>query len=223
MRRRNQASVHLIFERLYRAFGPQRWWPARSPFEMMTGAILTQATNWRNVELAIRRLRAADGLTPHRLIALPTRRLERLIRPAGYFRQKARRLRAFSRWYLKRFRGSSAVMFRTPLPALRQELLGLSGIGPETADSILLYAGEQPVFVVGAYTTRVFARHRLIDPRARYDEVQQHAMRGLAQDPRVYNEFHALLVAVGKRFCHRRRPDCGHCPLGNLPHTIEVT
>ena len=221
--RRRHASVRVVFDRLLQAFGPQHWWPARSAFEMMAGAILTQATNWRNVELAISRLRAADGLTPHGLMALPTRRLERVIRPAGYFRQKAKRLRQFSRWHVRRFGGNSALMFRTPLRALRQELLGLSGIGPETADSILLYAGEQPVFVVDAYTTRVFARHRLIGPRATYDEVQQRAMRRLPRDPRVYNEFHALLVAVGKRFCHRRRPDCGHCPLGDLPHTIEVT
>ena len=213
--------LRLVYRRLLRAFGPQGWWPASHPFEMMVGAILTQATNWRNVEQAIGRLRRADGLAPRRLLAMPRGRLERAIRRAGYFRQKAKRLAIFSRWYVTRYAGSCARMFRTPWRALREELLALHGIGPETADSMLLYAGNQPVFVVDAYTTRIFRRHRLIGAGATYDDVQRAAMRELPPSANVYNEFHALLVAVGKRFCHRRHPDCEHCPLGDLPHSMR--
>ncbi|MBI2104883.1 MAG: endonuclease III domain-containing protein [Candidatus Omnitrophica bacterium] len=216
------ATLRIIYRRLLRAFGPQGWWPARTSFEMMAGAVLTQATNWRNVERAIERLRRAGALRPQRLLALRRGELEDAIRPAGYFRQKAKRLQAFARWYAARYAGSARRMFRTPWPALRRELLGLHGIGPETADSILLYAGAQPVFVIDAYTIRVFARHRLLGRRAAYDAVQRLAMRALPADAALYNEFHALLVAVGKRYCHRRAPDCAQCPLGDLPHTIEV-
>ena len=211
-----------MYQRLFRALGPQGWWPARSPFEMMVGAILTQATNWRNVEHAIQRLRAANGLRPRRLAAMPKTRLERLIRPAGYFRQKSRRLREFSRWYVQRYGASPARMFRTPWPRLRQELLSLHGIGPETADSMLLYAGQQPVFVVDAYTTRIFRRHGLIDGQATYATVQRLAMRQLPADAKIYNESHALLVAIGKQFCHRRAPECARCPLEAFPHTRVV-
>lgn len=215
-------TFRTIYGRLVRALGPQRWWPAQSPFEMMMGAMLTQATSWHNVERAMERLRGADALSPRRLLALPVARLERAVRPAGYFRQKAKRLRALSRWLVDRYQGRPARMFRRPWPALRQELLGLHGIGPETADSMLLYAGRRPVFVVDAYTRRLFSRHRLIGPDASYHDIQALAMRSLPPDAPLYNEFHALVVAVGKRFCHRRHPDCVHCPLGDLPHTVEV-
>lgn len=208
-----------FYRRLSARFGPQRWWPADSPFEMMVGAILTQATNWQNVERAIDRLRREGALRPRRLAVMPTARLARLIRPAGYFRQKTKRLRAFSRWYVRRYGASPRRMFRTPLGALRSELLGLHGIGPETADSMLLYAGGQPIFVVDAYTTRVLTRHRLIPPRATYAEIQAMVMDTLPARAPLYNEFHALLVAVGKRCCHRRNPDCADCPLDDLPHT----
>ncbi len=188
----------------------------------MVGAILTQATNWRNVERAVQRLRRVGGLSPRGLLALPSAGVQRAVRPSGYFRQKAKRLKAFTRWYVNRYGGQVARMFRTPWQPLRAELLRLHGIGPETADSILLYAGRQPVFVVDAYTTRVFRRHGFIGARATYDDIQQLAMRGLPREVRVYNEFHALLVAVGKRCCHRRHPDCAQCPLGGLPHTRVV-
>lgn len=212
----------VIYRRLLGAFGPQGWWPASSPFEMMVGAILTQATNWHNVERAIERLKRAGALHPRRILALRNGRLERAIQPAGYFRQKAKRLRGFSRWYVRRYAGLAGRMFRTPWPVLRQELLALHGIGPETADSILLYAGGAPVFVVDAYTIRVFRRHRLIGDEASYEQVQRAAMGALPARAKLYNEFHALLVAVGKRYCHRRHPDCRRCPLGDLAHTVEV-
>jgi endonuclease-3 related protein len=186
---------------------------------MMAGAILTQATNWHNVECALARLRRAGCLSPARIAALPLPRLQRLIRPAGYFRQKARRLRQFARWYLDRYGGRPQRMFGTPWRTLRQELLALDGIGPETADSILCYAGRQPVFVVDAYTARIFRRHRLLRPGASYDRIQTFVMDALPDTGHDYNELHALLVAVGKRHCARRHPDCRRCPLGDLPHT----
>ena len=222
MRGRTDARVpglRTLYARLVRAFGPQHWWPAKTPFEVMVGAILTQATRWHNVERALARLRAERALAPRRLLALPPGRLARAVRPSGYFRQKARRLRTFTRWYAARYGGSPRRMFRTPWPALRAELLALHGIGPETADSILLYAGGRPVFVVDAYTMRVFRRHRLIGPQAAYADVQALAMRRLPADARLYNEFHALLVAVGKQYCHRRVPACRRCPLKTLPHS----
>jgi len=214
-------SVRSLYQRLFRTLGPQQWWPARTSFEMMVGAILTQATNWRNVEQAIQRLRAANALHPRRMAQMPRAALERLIRSSGYFRQKAKRLQQFSRWYVRRYAANPRRMFRTPWTVLRNELLALPGIGPETADSMLLYAGRQPVFVVDAYTTRIFRRHRLIPSQATYAMVQALAMQQLPADITVYNESHALLVAVGKRFCHRRAPDCHRCPLGDLPHRWE--
>ena len=217
-----KVSLQQLYRRLFRAFGPQRWWPATSSFEVMVGAILTQATNWRNVEVAITRLKQAGFLSPRKLVTIPSQRLEAFITPAGYFRQKARRLREFSAWYLKRWGGNARRLFKTPWRALREQLLELNGIGPETADSILLYAGNQPVFVVDAYTTRVFYRHGLIDGRASYEEIQRFAMKRLPRNASLYNEFHALLVAVGKQYCHRRDPDCAHCPLGDLPRIREV-
>ncbi len=220
--RSGTTPLRVLYRRLMRAYGPQGWWPADSPFEMMVGAILTQATNWHNVEQAIGRLKQAGPVKPRRLLAMSRGRLERAIQPSGYFRQKADRLTTFSRWYLRRFGGSPRRMFRTPWRALRTELLARKGIGPETADSILLYAGNQPAFVVDTYTSRVFIRHRLSEPGATYDRMQQAATDTLPARVKVYNECHALLVAVGKRHCHRRDPDCAHCPLGEFPHTNEV-
>lgn len=211
--------LRVLYRRLFRAYGPQGWWPARSPFEVMVGAVLTQATNWRNVERAVTNLKRAHGLQARRLLALPPARVARAIRPTGYFRQKAKRLLSFTRWYVKRYDGRVSRMFRTPWPRLREELLALDGIGPETADSILLYAGAQPVFVVDAYTIRIFRRHRLIGSRLSYEAVQGKVMAALPPDAALYNEFHALLVAVGKQHCHRRKPSCACCPLSDLPHT----
>jgi len=186
----------------------------------MVGAILTQATNWNNVERAIGRLRRERALTATGLRRVRTERLARLIRPAGYPGEKATRLAAFTRWYLRRGGGRAARLFRTPWPALRRELLRLRGIGPETADAILLYAGAQPVFVVDAYTRRVFARHGLNAPAARYEDIQHQVMAALPGGAERYNELHALLVVVGKRHCHRRRPACAGCPLEQLPHNV---
>ncbi|MFQ5882489.1 MAG: endonuclease III domain-containing protein [Candidatus Methylomirabilales bacterium] len=201
-----------IYHRLYRRLGPQGWWPGRSRFEVIVGAILTQNTNWGNVEKAIRRLRRARVLTPPGMSALSHRRLTELIRPAGYFAVKAQRLQNFLTFLRKGYGGSLNRMFREEPARLREALLRVSGIGPETADSILLYAGGMPVFVVDAYTKRIFSRHRLIPNQSSYHEVQTLLMNHLPRDVKLYNEYHALLVSVGKAYC-RSTPRCDSCPL----------
>lgn len=214
------ASVTLnrMYRRMLKAYGPQGWWPARSTFEVMVGAILTQRTSWHNVERALRRLRAAGCLAAHTLAHCQRRRLEALVRSTGFFRQKAQRLRTFSRWYVERF-GANIRRMRAagPTEALRAELLRLNGIGPETVDAMLLYAAKRPVAMVDAYTRRIFQRHGVIRGRESYDEIQRVMMRQLPQTAPVLNEFHALLVETGKRYCHRRFADCAHCPLGIFP------
>ncbi|MFQ5532470.1 MAG: endonuclease III domain-containing protein [Candidatus Methylomirabilales bacterium] len=201
-----------IYHRLYRRFGPQGWWPGRSRFEVIVGAILAQNTNWGNVEKAIRRLRRARVLSPAAISALSRRRLANLIRPAGYFAVKAGRLQNFLAFLRMRYGGSLTRMFREEPKRIREALLQVSGIGPETADSILLYAGNMPVFVVDAYTKRIFSRHRMVSSQATYHELQGLFMNNLPQDASLYNEYHALLVAVGKAYC-RTVPRCESCPL----------
>lgn len=176
------------------------------------GAILTQNAAWVNVERAIRRLRAAGALRPPALRALPGRRLAALIRPSGYFRVKARRLRAFVDHLGRRHGGSLRRLLGQPAPALRAALLSVPGIGPETADSIILYAAGRPVFVVDAYTRRVFSRHRIVPPDVEYAGLQALFMGNLPRDPGLFNEYHALLVRVAKEYC-RTRPRCAECPL----------
>jgi endonuclease III related protein len=208
--------LRVYFDTLFAAHGPQYWWPGRSRFEVIVGAILTQNTSWTNVEPAIANLRRAKLLTPAALQAVPTSRLARLIRSSGYFRQKAKKLKAFVRFLQGNYRGSLAGMFRTPTRVLREQLLGVHGIGPETADSILLYAGNRPVFVVDAYTRRILERHALGHPKQTYEEVRAQFERDLPADPALYNEFHALIVRTGKYFCRTRDPRCGECCLQSL-------
>ena len=201
-----------LYEALVRRFGPQRWWPARAPLEVAVGAILAQNTAWSNVERAIERLKARRLLDARRLRALPSAELARLIRPSGTYRVKARRLKAFLDVLWQRFGGGFARLRLRPLAELRADLLSVPGIGPETADAILLYAAGRPVFVVDAYTRRVLARHRLVPPDIGYEPLRALFERHLPSDSVLFNEYHALLVAVGKRYC-RRRPLCGSCPL----------
>lgn len=202
-----------VYRRLFDAFGPQHWWPGDTRFEMMVGAMLTQNTSWRNVSRAISNLRQADLLDPHALHGVPLAELEELIRPAGYFRVKARRLRSLLDFLVERYDGSLDAMFQTSLPELRRELLAVHGVGPETADSILLYAGGLPSFVVDTYTQRVLARHGWIGFDADYHQVQDYVEGELPQDVAMYNEFHALLVRLGKDYCHKSNPRCAECPL----------
>ena len=216
------------YESMFSKLGPRHWWPARSPFEVIVGAILTQNTSWLNVERAITNLRRERLLAPGRLLSVQAARLANLIRSSGYFRQKARKLKSFATFLRTGYGGSLDRMFRTPTSALRERLLAVHGIGPETADSILLYAGKYPVFVVDAYTRRVLERHQLISRHATYEEIRQLFEKSLAPDHRLYNEYHALLVGVGKEWCRAKNPRCSECPLepflprGASPQTQEL-
>ena len=201
-----------LYDRLHRRYGPQRWWPARSRFEVVVGAILTQNAAWRNAERAIERLRAAGALDHHAVLRVAPARLAALLRPSGTFRLKARRLRAFAEHVARRHGGHLGRLLALPLPELRAELRGILGIGPETADAIALYAAGRPIFVVDAYTRRILARHRLVAADADYETVQALLMGHLPHDPALFNEFHALLVRVAKDHC-RTRPRCEGCPL----------
>jgi endonuclease III related protein len=202
------------FNSLLTAYGPQHWWPGKTPFEVIAGAILTQNTSWRNVELAIENLRREKLLTPRAMEKASPARVERLIVSSGYFRQKVRKLKEFCRFLRVGYGGSLKRMFAAPTLELRQKLLGVWGIGPETADSILLYAGSHPVFVVDAYTKRIMQRHGWTAANAKYDEVRWMFERQSPGDAARFNEFHALIVHAGKNFCRPQEPRCGECPLG---------
>jgi endonuclease III related protein len=211
-RDRTKARLLRLYTALQRKFGPQRWWPGRSPYEIAVGAVLTQHTAWINAARAIAALRARRLLAPRRLAAVDLGSLARLIRPAGTPKVKARRVRALTGWILERVNGSFGRMRAMPLAPLRAELLALPGVGPETADAILLYSAGRPVFVADAYARRVLARHRLIGTRTGYEDTRRWLEAHLPSDPDLFNEFHALLVAVGKSHC-RSRPRCEGCAL----------
>jgi endonuclease-3 related protein len=240
-----EEQVAEMYVALARSWGPQHWWPAQSPFEVIVGAYLTQNTSWRNVELALDRLREAGILNLQGIRGVPVRRLESLIRSSGYFRQKTRRLKGFIEFLDREYGGSLTRMFAQPTVRLREQLLALNGVGPETADSILLYAGQHPVFVVDAYTKRIAARHSICPASAAYDDVQRFFSSGLAIVPhaplaplanpggafhppsrmsqarrspltQVFNEMHGLLVGVGKTHCFKAIPRCEGCPLEML-------
>ena len=202
-----------IYRALLSHFGPQHWWPGDSPFEVAVGAILTQNTSWKNVAAAIENLRRRNLLEPHALDKLPISELAELIRPAGYFRLKAKRLKNFLRWLIRRFDGSMEAMAAVSLSTLREELLSINGIGPETADSILLYAVGKPTFVVDAYTHRIAVRHGWLEPEAGYEELKEYFESRLPDDVPIFNEMHALLVQVGKKYCRPREARCDECPL----------
>lgn len=203
-----------VYRRMLERLGRQHWWPADTPFEVCVGAILTQNTNWRNVEKAISNLKDSGLLRPDAIASIKEERLQELIRPSGFYRQKAKRLKRFCEWLVGV--GGIDSLREWETERLREELLSIPGIGPETADSILLYAFDRPVFVVDAYTYRIFVRHGLVDEDVGYDELQELFMRNLPPDVDMFKEYHALLVEVGKRFCKRRKPDCGGCPLEGI-------
>ncbi|MBN1818639.1 MAG: endonuclease III domain-containing protein [Sedimentisphaerales bacterium] len=209
-----------IYNRLLDRFGPQHWWPGDTPFEVMIGAILTQNTNWQNVEKAIGNLKRADCLSVEAMHGLKPEQLAELIRPAGYYNIKARRLKNYLDWLFARFDGDLVRMESADTYSLREELLAIHGIGAETADSILLYALNRCVFVVDAYTCRVLARHGLLEPEAGYEQVREMFESALPPEAPLYNEYHALLVRVGKEHC-KPKPKCSGCPLEEMPHEIE--
>ncbi len=216
----HESTLMEIYESLFERFGPQYWWPGDTRFEIMVGAILTQNTSWSNVEKAIARLKDANALSIERVHELAQPELAELIRPAGYYNVKAKRLKSFVDYLSVDCGGDISMLENKPTDVLRGELLSVKGIGRETADSILLYALERPIFVVDAYTARIAVRHHLIEPQAGYDELQYFFQFNLPEDLKLYNEYHALLVRLGKEFC-RPKPKCPHCPLEQLPHTLE--
>ena len=203
--------IKRIYDVLFNTFGPQYWWPGDTPLEIAIGAILTQNTAWANVEKAINNLKKEGLLSIDKLLAVDNETLKKLIRPAGFYNQKSERLKEFLIWLKEK--GGCLTHINESTEDLRKELLSIKGIGPETADSILLYAIERPVFVVDAYTKRVLSRHNIIDRKADYHEVQNLFVNNLPRDLNLYKEYHALLVKLGKTYCKKNQPLCESCPL----------
>lgn len=210
-----------VYQLLFDRFGPQHWWPGETQFEIIAGAILTQNTNWANVKKAIANLKSAHLLTPEKLYHLDLSQLAELIRPAGYYNIKAKRLKNFVNWLFSNYDGQLINLEGLDTNQLRAELLAIKGIGPETADSILLYVFNREIFVIDAYTARIACRHGLIQPDADYEQLRELFQSNLLQDSQLFNEYHALLVRLGKEFC-RPKAKCSACPLEKLPHTLDT-
>lgn len=217
---RHSSKLASVYRRLLRAYGPQYWWPGDGRFEIMVGAVLTQNTAWINVERAIANLKAARALSPQAILAAHPRRLASWLKPSGYFNVKARRLRALVEWLVRA--GGVRRLVGRPTDRLRAELLAVHGIGPETADDILLYALDRPVFVIDAYTRRLFARLALIDGDEDYEELRQFFESNLPAEVALYNEYHALIVRHAKEVC-RPRPRCAQCCLRRVCASRQST
>ncbi len=201
-----------MFEILFGHFGPQHWWPGDSPFEMMVGAVLTQNTNWKNVEKAIDNLKSKGLLSVDAIHRTPLPELAEKIRPAGYFNIKAKRLKNLIQFIYEQYDGDLNVLLGEETRKLREGLLSIKGVGPETADSMVLYAAGRPIFVIDTYTHRILSRHGMADNEVSYYELQEIFMNHLPEDSALFNEFHALIVKTGKAFC-RKKPFCSECPL----------
>ena len=215
----NHHKLLTMYQAMRKAHRHRHWWPGETNWEIMTGAILTQNTAWKNVEKAIANLKKAGLLSIDGIRKTPLRKLARLISPSGYFNQKAKKLKALVQFIDDRYGGSLARMRRAELEELRPQLLQVWGIGPETADSILLYALDKPIFVVDAYTKRILQRHEMITEEDDYDSIQNFFMNQFPKDVALYNDYHAQLVAVGHRYCGRSKTLCHQCPLNPfLPH-----
>ncbi len=204
-----------VYNRLFNCYGSQHWWPAETTFEVIVGAILTQSAAWINVEKGIQNLKIAEALSPQALRRLPHCELSRLIYSCGYFNAKATKLKAFAGWFGERYGDNLEKMFSRDTVSLREELLEVHGIGEETADSILLYAGNKPTFVIDAYTRRIIGRLGLNPPGKKYSDYRHLFMRNLPRDVQMFNEYHALLVREGKEVC-RKQPQCDICCLQTL-------
>ena len=204
-----------IYDVLFKSFGKQYWWPGDTGFEVVIGAILTQNTNWANVEKAIRNLKTARIFTPRKIHEIDQGKLAALIRPSGYFNVKAKRLKHFIEWLFLNYNGSLSKLFKLDYVTLREQLLSVNGIGKETADSIILYAAEKPTFVVDAYTKRVLVRHGVITEDYDYDAIKAVFENNLPTEVSLYNEYHALIVMVGKHYC-KPKMQCEECPLENV-------
>lgn len=210
-----------MYETLLGAFGPQHWWPGETRTEIIVGAILTQNTAWTNVEHAIDNLKCAECLTLPALRGIDERELADLIRPSGCYRVKAKRLKSMVTWIFEHYSGDLDAMFAEDSARLRERLLGVYGLGPETVDSILLYAGGVATFVVDAYTQRILRRHFLLDGQAGYDQTKGLFEAAMPNEADLFNEYHALLVAVGKDYC-KPRARCEGCPLRDWEHDAEI-
>ena len=202
-----------IYTLLSQHFGPQGWWPGDSPLEMMVGAVLTQNTNWENVRKAIANLKESGSLSFAALSTLPVEELAQLLKPSGYFNIKAQRLKNLLQMISERYNGKLELLLDADLTTGREALLSVKGIGPETADSILLYAANHPIFVIDTYTHRIFSRHHLVPEESDYDSLQEAFHDKLPAQPVLYNEYHALIVALGKDYCRKNNPRCAQCPL----------
>jgi endonuclease-3 related protein len=211
-----------IYRRLSGGFGPQHWWPAEEPFEVIVGAILTQSAAWGNVEKAIANLKMAEALSPARLRRLQLPKLAGLVRPCGYYNAKALKLKSFAFWLGNHYNDDLDRLFAVNTDDLRQQLLSVHGIGQETADSILLYAAGKPIFVIDAYTRRILSRIGLFPEKESYAGYQAFFMEHLPPDAVMFNEYHALLVRLGKDFC-RRRPLCSTCHLNPICQFAALT
>jgi len=209
----NETLLLNFFYTMSSSLGPSNWWPGETPFEVSVGAILTQNTNWNNVRKAILNLKTKDLLDPRKMFLLSENELAEFIRPAGYFRIKAKRLKNFLYFLNNECAFNFSVLKNNTIDELRAKLLSVNGIGPETADSIILYALNKPTFVVDAYTKRIFNRHNLVHEDIDYHDLREFFMTCLPEDPGLYSEYHALVVIVGKKWCRKKDPLCRACPL----------
>jgi len=212
-------SLMEIYNLLLSSFGPQNWWPAETELEMMVGAVLTQNTSWNNVEKAILNLKEKSLLSIQNLSQIPSSLLAEYIRPSGYYNLKAKRLKNLINCIVDKYNGDITTLFSLDTETIREELLMVKGIGLETADSIVLYGAERPLFVVDTYTHRIVTRHGLIEEEAGYNDLQSFFMDNLSHDVDLFKEFHALIVKTGKDFC-RKKPSCSECPLDRL-HKVQ--
>ena len=213
------SSIKQVYKKLFSHYGSQHWWPGDTPFEVMVGAILTQNTAWTNVERAISNLKSHSCLTPQAILAAPVTDLATWLTPSGYFNIKAQRLRNYCQWYVNA--GEFAILSDDDTDVLRKKLLAVNGVGQETADDILLYAFSRPVFVIDAYTRRLFSRLRLVDKDATYEALRQRFEKSLKEDALLFNEYHALIVRHAKQVC-KKRPSCGSCCLIGVCPSSEL-
>lgn len=211
-------NIHLedIYSRLLCQFGHRCWWPATTQGEIIIGAILTQSVSWRNASKAISNLKAHGLLSLEAIHKADTSNIASLIKSTRFYNQKAKKLKYFTEFLLAKYNGSLEVLFSNSLQALRDELLHINGLGEETVDSILLYAGNKEIFVVDTYTKRIFSRLGIVDENASYRECQDLFMANLNRDAKLYNDYHAQIVYLGHHYCKKRNPECTKCPLQNL-------
>ena len=191
------------------------WWPKDRPFEVVIGAILTQQSTWTNVEKALKNLKEANVLTPKDIVELPLEDLKQIVKPSGFFNQKAERLKKISEYLLVFYGGDLGLLFTKDKKFLREELLGLKGIGEETADSIILYAAEKTEFVIDAYTKRIYSRLKIVEEKKSYEDLKKYIINEIPEELIVYQEFHGLIVILGKNICKKKNPNCKECPLNS--------